>query len=551
MPQHPIPHVPPDEFRALGHRVVDWIADYHQRLESFPVLSRAKPGDLLAALPEHPPVQGLGAARRAAQSGDGAAAQADEAAARWDEIFRDLDTLIVPGLTHWQSPTFFGFYPCNASGPAILGEFLSAGLNVIGMLWATSPAATELEMRVLDWLAEMTGLPTQFRSSGTGGGAIQGTASESTLIAIAAARRRIMRSLEEAGAGGVSPRTVGWSTSQEPQPPNPHLVAYASTQSHSSVLKAAMIAGLANGPQDRTHLRLIDCDDAYAMRPDLLEQAIREDLHAGRTPFFVCATVGTTSSASADPVEQIADVMEETGIRVSTQLARTPPAGALPRAWLHVDAAYAGAACVCPEFRPMLHGVEHADSLCFNPHKWLLTNFDCDCFWTADRAGLIDALSVTPEYLRNRASESGEVTDFRDWQIPLGRRFRALKLWFVIRHYGVAGLQAHIREHVRLASMVEEWVRGDPRFEMAAPRSLSLVCFRLKGQGSEADARNRLLLDRLNATGKLFLTHTALRGPDGRDRFVIRMAIGATHTQERHVRAAWELIQATAASLPE
>jgi len=509
MPDSPVPHLSPDDFRALGHRVVDWIADYHERVESLPVLSRVKPGELLGKLPEHPPEQGLGA-RLAAQSGGEAVAP--DAVAQWDAVFRDLDELIVPGLTHWQSPNFFGFFPCNASGPAILGEFLSGGLNIIGMLWATSPAATELEIRVLDWLAEMLDLPAKFRSTGAGGGVIQGTASESTLTAMVAARRRVMRS------------SPGHS---------PHLVAYASTQSHSSVVTAAMVAGLADGPRDRTHLRLIDVDASYAMRAGLLEHAIREDLAAGRVPFFVCPTVGTTSSTAVDPVPAIAEAIRRTGAP----------------AWLHIDAALAGAACICPEFRPMLAGVEHADSLCFNPHKWLLTNFDCDCFWVADRAALVDALSITPEYLRNQASESGEVVDYRDWQIPLGRRFRALKLWLVIRHYGAEGLRAHIREHVRIATLFEDWLREDPRFEVSAPRNLNLVCFRLRGEGPVADARNRTLLDRLNASGRIFLTHTALRDHDGHDHVVLRMAIGATHTEERHVRAACDLIRATAEGL--
>jgi aromatic-L-amino-acid decarboxylase len=529
-----VPHLSDSGFRALAHQIVDWIADYHEHIESFPVRSQVKPGDLLAQLPDHPPRDGL-----------------DD----WAQVFDDLNKLILPGLTHWQSPNFFGFFPCNASGPAILGEFLSGGLNIIGMLWTTSPAATELELRVLDWLAEMLDLPAAFRSTGSGGGVIQGTASESTLIAMLAARRRVMRALERSGAGGVSPTTVGWATGQSPPPPRPHLVAYTSTQAHSSVVKAAMIAGLADGPQDRTHLRLIDVDADFAMRPDLLEHAMREDLAAGRVPFFVCATVGTTSSTAVDPLPGIADVLE----RVAREHSKSAPSGLAAGAgsatspvhgdgggakpWLHIDAALAGAACICPEFRPMLAGVELADSLCFNPHKWLLTNFDCDCFWTADRASLIDALSVTPEYLRNRASESGEVIDYRDWQIPLGRRFRALKLWLVIRHYGVTGLQTHIREHVRLASLFEEWVRSDARFELCAPRNLNLVCFRLRGEGAASDERNRSLVERLNASGKIFLTHTALRGPDGRDRYVIRMAIGATHTQERHVRAAWDLIR--------
>jgi aromatic-L-amino-acid decarboxylase len=470
----------PDDFRALGRQVVDWIADYWERVDEMPVLSQVKPGEIAAMLPERPPERGLERA---------------PAAEAWAPVFNDLARVIMPGLTHWQSPNFYAYFPCNASFPAILGEFLSAGLNVNGMLWATSPAATELETRVLDWAATMIGLPDGFLSSGRGGGCIQGTASDSTLVAMVAARKRT-------GAGA-------------------HLVAYASTQAHSSVAKAAMIAGIASGPGDHQHVRLIHTDETYAMRPDLLEGAMREDVAAGRTPFFVCATVGTTSSTAIDPVDAVAAAIQR----------------AAPGAWLHVDAAHAGCACVCPEFRGMLQGVHLADSLCFNPHKWLLTNFDCDCFFVRDRAALRAALSVTPEYLRNAASGDGQVIDYRDWQVPLGRRFRALKLWLVIRHYGLEGLRAHIREHLRLAALVESWVRTDARFELAAPRTLNLVCFRLRGEGPGADQANRALLDRINGSGRAHLSHTVLAG-----RFVLRMAIGATLTRERHVRGAWELI---------
>lgn len=310
-----------------------------------------------------------------------------------------------------------------------------------------------------------------------------------------------------------------------PETTSPHLVAYASNQAHSSVLKAAMIAGIAHAHDDREHVRFIDVDENFAMRPDALGAAVREDISKGRTPFFVCATLGTTGTTAFDPLEKIGDALAEAGYR----------------GWLHVDAAHAGAAAICPEYRWILKGIEHANSFCFNPHKWLLTNFDCDCMWVDDRRALIDALSVTPEYLRNPATESGQVIDYRDWQIPLGRRFRALKLWFVIRHYGVQGLQAHIREHVRIAEVFEGLVRSDARFEIAAPRTLNLVCFRLKGEGAASDSVNRRLMERLNSSGKLFLTHTALpQGPwKNAGRVILRMAIGAAQTQERHVREAW------------
>jgi aromatic-L-amino-acid decarboxylase len=484
----------PDEFRRLGHRAIDWIADYWERVGDLPVLSGARPGETAAKLPSSAP----------------------ETPDAWDDIWADLDRVVLPGLTHWQSPRFFGFFPANGSFPAILGDLLSTGLGVQGMLWATSPACTEIETRVLDWLGGLLGLPPDFLSTGPhGGGVIQGTASEATLVALCAARHRALRA-------------------RPPGSPPPHLTMYASTQAHSSVVKAAMIAGLAHGPEDRAHLRLIGTDDRYAMRPDLLEAAVREDLAAGRTPFFGVATVGTTSTTAIDPLGPIARVCREHGL------------------WLHVDAAFSGAACICPEFRGPIEDVGGADSFCFNPHKWLLTSFDCDCLWTRDRDSLVGALSVTPEYLRNAASASGEVIDYRDWQVPLGRRFRALKLWLVLRHYGAEGLRAYIRGHVRSAEVFEALVRADSRFEVVTPRTSSLVCFRLRPQDGEApaetDARNRRLLEAINASGRAYLTHTVLPpvatgGPASAPRYVLRMAIGATLTEERHVREAWELIR--------
>jgi len=492
----PVPHLEAEEFRQLGHRMVDWIADYWGRVESFPVRSQVAPGEVAARLPEHPPEEGLGGREG------------------WEAVFQDLESVVLPGITHWQSPSFFAYFPANASGPAVLGELLSAGLGVQGMLWSTSPAATELETRVLDWLAELMGLPEPFRStSATGGGVIQGTASEATLVAMVAARARVRRK----------------------RPGEAPLVAYTSTQAHSSVLKAAMLCGVARDASDTVHVRMLETDATYALRPEALERAITEDLAAGRQPFFVCATLGTTSSGAMDPLGPLGEAMARTGL--------TAMGG-----WLHVDAAWAGAALICPEHQALGAGLEAADSYAFNPHKWLLTNFDCDAFYTRDRGALLDALSVMPEFLRNAASASGAVIDYRDWQVPLGRRFRALKLWFVLRHYGARGLRAYIREHVRLAGLFEGWVKDDARFELAAPRSLSLVCLRLAPRPGEApeatDARNRALLEQLNATGGVFLTHTVLPGVGGSPtRYVLRMAIGATHTQERHVRACWEALQ--------
>jgi aromatic-L-amino-acid/L-tryptophan decarboxylase len=471
MPDEKIFHMTPEEFRHHGHAVIDWIADYYKRVESFPVLSRAEPGQIRANLPADPPRDGE----------------------TFEQMLADVEKIILPGITHWQSPNFFAYFPCNASGPAILGELLSSGLGVQGMLWATSPACTELETHVLDWVARMLDLPAKFLSSASGGGVIQDTASSASLCAMLAGRERATNfASNQEGCGGK-------------------LVAYTSSQAHSSIEKAAQIAGIG-----RNNLRLIEVDAAFAMRPEALSRQIERDRQAGLKPFFVCATVGTTSSNAIDPVAEIGRICQEQKI------------------WLHVDAAMSGTAALCPEFRYIHQGLEFADSYCFNPHKWMFTNFDCDCFYVADRAELIKTLSILPEYLRNKATESGAVTDYRDWQIPLGRRFRSLKLWFVIRHYGVEGLRHHIRRHVELARQFTDWVNGDDRFELAAPAPLNLVCFRHKG-GDEA---NQWLMDCLNRSGDLYLTHTRLN-----HRLTLRLCIGQTTTEARHVERAWKRIQ--------
>jgi aromatic-L-amino-acid decarboxylase len=467
-------HMSPDEFRRYGRAVVDWIADYYERVESLPVLSEAAPGQIRAALPAAPPAAGE----------------------PFEAMLADVDRLIMPGITHWQSPNFFAFFPANTSGPAILGELLSAGLGVQGMLWATSPACTELETHVLDWLVGMLGLPDTFRSTSAGGGAIQDTASSAALVALLAARER---------ATGFASNARGCDG---------RLVVYTSTQTHSSIEKAVKIAGIGGD-----NLRLIPVDERYAMRPDALAEQITRDKAAGLIPCFVCASVGTTSSNALDPVAAIGPICREHGL------------------WLHVDAAMSGTAALCPELRFIHDGVEHADSYCFNPHKWMFTNFDCDCFWVADRAALINTLSVLPEYLRNQATESGAVIDYRDWHIQLGRRFRALKLWFVIRHYGVAGLQFHVRRHVALAQELARWVEADARFELAAPAPLNLVCFRHRA----GDAVNAAIMERLNGSGALYLTHTRLD-----DKLTLRICVGQTSTEARHVERAWRLIQEAA-----
>ena len=470
-------HMTPEEFRKHGRAVVDWIADYWEGIESLPVLSQVEPGQIRDSLPPKPPL----------------------VAEPFETILKDVEELILPGVTHWQSPNFFAYFPANASGPAALGELLSAGLGVQGMLWATSPACTELETHVLDWLVEMLALPAKFLSGGDGGGVIQDSASSAALCALLAARER-------ATAGASNERGC-----------DGRLTAYCSTQTHSSVEKAAKIAGLGS-----ENLRRIEVGEDFAMLPGALAEQIERDREAGQLPCFVCATVGTTSSSAFDPLPEIGRVCREQGL------------------WLHVDAAMAGTAALCPEFRYLHDGLDLADSYCFNPHKWMFTNFDCDCFYVADRAALVRALSVLPEYLRNKATESGAVIDYRDWQVPLGRRFRSLKLWFVIRHYGSEGLRQHVRRHVALAQDFARWVEESDQFELAAPAPLNLVCFRHLG----GDDTNQRLLERLNQSGSLYLTHTVLHG-----HYTLRLCVGQTNTEARHVERAWELIQETASEL--
>jgi aromatic-L-amino-acid/L-tryptophan decarboxylase len=466
-----------DNFRKRGHELIDWIADYHAGAEARPVLSTVAPGEVRAGLPESAPLEGE----------------------PFEHIFADFERVIMPGITHWQSPNWFAFFPANISYPSILGDLLSSGLGVQGMLWTTSPACTELETHVLDWTADMLGLPEHYRSTGKGGGVLHDTASSAVLCAMLAARERATDG--RGNRDGVTQR----------------LVAYTSGQAHSSVEKAAGIAGIG-----RAQLRLVEVDSAFAMDPAALAARIEADIAEGLVPFFVCATVGTTASNAIDPVAAIGEICQRHGL------------------WLHVDAAMSGTAALCPEFRWIHDGLEAADSYCFNPHKWMLTNFDCSAFWVADRHWLLEALSILPEYMRNKATESGAVIDYRDWQVPLGRRFRALKLWFVIRSFGVHGLQAMVRRHVALAQEFARKVEESPYLELAAPVPLNLVCFRLK-DGSDED--NRALLDRINATGKLYLTHGAHDG-----RVAIRFCVGHAATEARHVEAAWALIEEIASS---
>ena len=468
-------HMTPEEFRRRGYQTIDWIARYLERLEEFPVMSQVEPGEIRSLLPPGAPERGE----------------------PFEDVLADLERIILPGITHWQAPSFFAYFPASSSPPAILGDLLSSGLGVQGMLWATSPACTELETHLLDWLVDMLGLPGRFKSQ-VGGGVIQDSASSASLCALLAARER----------------TTGYRSNERGV--REELTVYTSSQAHSSIEKAVMISGVG-----REQLRLIDVDESFAMDVAALAAAIDADLAAGRKPCFVSATVGTTSSNALDDLRAIGALCRERGI------------------WLHVDAAMAGTAALCPELRFIQDGLEYADSYCFNPHKWMLTNFDCDCMFVAEREPLIRALSVLPEYLKNEATQSGAVIDYRDWQVPLGRRFRALKLWLVIRHYGIEGLREHVERHVGWAREFAGWVEESEDFELAAPVPLNLVCFRHR-----RDDVNERLLARLNQSGRLFLTHTKLA-----DRFTLRMAIGGTWTERRHVVSAWEHILEAASNL--
>ena len=471
---HAGPPFDPERFRREGREVVDWIASYWESLASRPVRSQVAPGWVRSELPPHAP----------------------EDPEPLTAVVADLDRVVVPGLTHWQHPSFFAYFPASASSPSILGELLVAGLGVQGMLWATSPACTELETHVLDWLRVLLGLPERFASGSAGGGVIQDSASSGVLCAIVAARER-----------ATSLRTNSTGLCQNGQP----LVAYASADAHSSVEKAAGIAGIG-----RAWLRRIPVDDWGRMDAAALSAAMDQDAAAGRRPFFVVATVGTTAAGGIDPVPGVAAIASRHS------------------AWLHVDAAWAGAAAICPEFRAALvAGADRADSWGFNPHKWLLVNFDCHALWVADRAALVSARSMKPDYLRNEASDGGAVIDYSDWQVPLGRRFRALKLWMTLRMLGAGALRTHIRSHVDWAREFAGWVAADPRFEVVVEPSLALVCFALRA----GDDASRRLLDRVNASGRCFLSHARVNG-----RFALRLAIGGATTTRSDVVAVWQLL---------
>lgn len=458
----------PEDFRKYGHELIDWIADYWEHIDDLPIVPDVAPGDIRAALPERAP----------------------EEPEPFSEIISDLDEIVVPGLTQWQSPGWFAFFPGNTSLPAVLGEAVTAALGQQGMMWSTSPVATELENVVVDWFVDLLGLPDGWKTTGRGGGVIQPSASDSTHTALVVARERAAK-----------------------RGPAIRMVAYTSEQAHSSVEKGANLAGFGR-------IALVPVDGSHAMRPEALRRMIVEDIEAGLIPAVVTSAVGTTGTAAVDPVRLIGELAREYEM------------------WHHVDAAYAGSAMICPEFQEDQDGLELVDSYTFNPHKWLLVGVDCSMFYVADRAPLIDAMSIVPPYLRNEASESGEVIDYRDWHVALGRRFRALKVWFVLRSYGAEGIRAMIREHVRLANELAQRLEADDRFELVTPVSYALVCFRHVTGDEATDA----LAAVINQSGHSHLTASKLD-----DRSFIRVSIGQTQTEQRHVDRLWDLIDRAAA----
>lgn len=477
----------PEEFRKQAYQTIDFIVDYYKNIEKFPVLSQVEPGYLRNSLPSAPPYK----------------------PESFENILKDVQTKIIPGMTNWLSPNFFAYFPATVSTAGFMGEMLSTCFNSVGFNWLASPAATELEMVVMDWFADMLKLPSIFKFSGSGGGVIQGTTSEAILCTLIAARDR---ALDRIGGGNIGKLTV-----------------YGSDQTHSTFVKACKIAGIL--PCNVRSLPTT-VDMEFSLSPTLVREAVETDVANGFVPIYLCLTVGSTSSNAIDPIDQFSDVANDYGI------------------WLHVDAAYAGSACICPEFRRYLNGIEGVDSFSLSPHKWLLTYLDCCCLWVKNPSLLIRALSTNPEYLKNKPSESNLVIDYKDWQVGTGRKFRSLKLWLVLRSYGVENLKSHIRSDVRMAEVFEDFVRNDSQFEIIVPRRFALVCFRwnpssgLVPAGYNVELLNRKLLDWINSTGQVYMTHTIVGGV-----YMLRFAVGATLTEESHVISAWNLIKEGADTL--
>ncbi len=466
----------PEEFRRVGHQLIDWIADYRARIAEFPVRSQVQPGEILAQLPSAPPSK----------------------PESFDSIFSDLEKIIMPGLSHFQSPKFFGYFPANGELSSVLGDYLSTGLGALGLSWQTSPALTELEELVTDWMRQMTGL------SDSWSGVIQDTASTCTLVALMSARERASNySLSRGGLQGEA---------------NP-LIVYVSSHSHSSVEKAALLAGFG-----RANLRFIDVDESFAMKPDSLKQTLQSDLAAGFTPCAVVATTGTTTTTALDPVKAIAEIAREYKL------------------WLHVDAAMAGSAMILPECRWMWDGIEGADSLVMNPHKWLGAAFDCSLYFVRDPEHLIRVMSTNPSYLQSAVDS--KVKNLRDWGIPLGRRFRALKLWLLIREQGVEKLQTRLRRDLANAKWLEEQIKSTSNWRLLNPVHLQTICVRHEPPGLEGEALDKHTLDwveRVNNSGEAYLTPAVLNG-----RWIVRVSIGAIPTERHHVQELWDLMRQSA-----
>ncbi|MDF1486735.1 pyridoxal phosphate-dependent decarboxylase family protein [Tessaracoccus caeni] len=470
-------HMGSEEFKAYGHEVIDWIADYWASLESKPVGSTVSPCAITQALPQSAP----------------------EEAEDFSAVMADLDSVIMPGITHWQHPRFFGYFPANTSPAAVLADLLSSGIGAQGMMWATSPAMTELEITVTDWLGQAIGLPDEFlHRGGTGGGVIQDTASTATMAALLAALHRTSHGRYRKEGQGEARYRI-----------------YASAQAHSSIQKAALLTGLGElnvqlVPENKVTQRL---------KVEHLASVLEADRMAGVRPAMIVAAVGTTSTGAVDDVRALGELAREYG------------------AWLHIDAAWAGVAAICPEHRDLLDGVaEYADSVVVNPHKWMLTTFDCSVLWSRDKTSLIGSMSNLPEYLRNKATESGAVVDFRDWHPQLGRRFRSLKLWTVLRTYGLEGIREHLRSSIARAEHFEQLLQAGGRFTQPVPRSLALVVFQL-----DNDDDTLAVMDKLNESGEAYVTHTRVNG-----RAALRLAVGSLHTTDEDIDRTYQALIAAA-----
>ncbi|XP_034730796.1 aromatic-L-amino-acid decarboxylase isoform X1 [Etheostoma cragini] len=464
-----------EEFRRRGKEMVDYVADYLENIEQRPVYPDVEPGYLRSLIPTEAPLE----------------------PDNYDDIIKDVERVIMPGVTHWHSPYFFAYFPAASSYPAMLADMLCGAIGCIGFSWAASPACTELETVMLDWLGKILNLPEHFIAGthGHGGGVIQGSASEATLMSLLAARCKAIRRFQASNPDQSEAEILS------------KLVAYTSEQAHCSVERAALIGGVM--------MKKVPTDNKYAVGGDMFKKILEEDKAAGLIPFYLCATLGTTASCAFDHITELGPICNKENM------------------WMHIDAAYAGSAFICPEFRPLLNGIEFADSFNFNPHKWLLVNFDCSTMWVKKREDIIGAFKMEPLYLKHENQESGLVTDYRHWGIPLGRRFRSLKMWFVFRMYGIQGLQAHIRKHVCLAKEFESLVRADKRFEICNEVIMGLVCFRLKG----SNRLNERLLNRITKSRDIHLVPCQLSG-----RFILRFSIGARTTDSRHIQQAWRHI---------